>query len=159
SSHRVPFGTGAALKHILADAARGRAYRVYAPEVFHQVKVWLAALELLCTDRACSDLVDYLQTASRAHGGADVDQLHRELAAEGFLSAASPARQISLDASTMARHLHTWFDAFRTLKLIHRLTRFLPKVELFDAIRHSPFLDGMTAQPYDLETLRRLLAG
>jgi hypothetical protein len=80
------------------------------------------------------------------------------MAAEGFLSAASHARQISLDATTMARHLHTWFDAFRTLKLIHRLTRVFPKQELGDAIRRAPFLDGVTAQPYDLETLRRTLA-
>jgi len=158
SSHRVPFGTGAALKHILADAARGQVYRVYAPEVFQYLKVWLAALELLCTDPARSDIVDCLETAGRADGGADVDQLHHEMAAEGFLSAASHARQISLDASTMARHLRTWFDAFRTLKLIHRLTRSFPKVELLDAIRRAPFLEGITAQAADLEQLRRVLA-
>jgi len=158
SSHRVPFGTGAALKHMLADAARGRVYRVYAPEVFQCLKVWLAALELLCTDPARSDLVDCLETAGRALGGADVDQLLRQMAAEGFLSAASHARQISPDASTMARHLHTWFDAFRTLKLIHRLTHSFPKVELLDAIRRAPFLEGIAAQATDLEQLRRMLA-
>ena len=158
SSHRVPFGTGAALKQILADSAQGRTYRVYAPEVFQCLKVWLAAIDLLCTDRASSNLVDYLEAAGRAHGSADVEQLHSEMSQAGFLSAALHARQISHDASTMARHVHTWFDAFRTLKLIHRLTRSFPKVELLDAIRHSPFLEGLAKAADDLEKLRRTLA-
>jgi hypothetical protein len=158
SSHRVPFGTGAALKQILVDSAQGRTYRVYDPEVFQCLKVWLTALELLCIDLACGDLRDYLEAAGRAHGSADIEQLHREMLQAGFLSAASHARQISHDASTMSRHLHTWFDGFRTLKLIHRLTRFSPKVELLDAIRHSPFLEGLAKAADDLEKLRRTLA-
>src|SRR5262249_6596387 len=66
---------------------------------------------------------------------------------------------ISRDPSTMARHLHTWFDAFRTLKLIHHLTRLFPKVELLDAIRAAPFIGEVAAQPESLEQLRHSLVG
>lgn len=154
SSHRVPFGTGAALSKIVAGAARGERYRIYAPEVFLHLKVWLAALELLSADRASKDPRQYLKTAARLHDGVDAQQLHREMAEFGFLSAVCRAQKISLDPSTMARHLHTWFDAFRTLKLIHRLTRLFPKMELLDAVRAAPFLGEVAAQPQNLEQLR-----
>src|SRR5262249_4271932 len=171
SSHRVPFGTGAALKQILAQAARGEPYRVYAPEVFHHLKVWLAALELLSADRASKDSHHYLNSAARVDAGAsgdyghaprhdiDIQRLHLEMTKSGFLAAAHRAENISRDPSTMARHLHTWFDAFRTLKLIHHLTRLFPKVELLDAIRAAPFIGEVAAQPESLEQLRHSLVG
>ena len=159
SSHRVPFGTGAALKQILADAARGEGYRVHPPEVFRHLKVCLAALELLSADRGREDPRHYLKMAARAHAGVDAERLHDEMAQLGYLSAVRHAEKISKDASTMSRHLHTWFDAFRTLKLIHRLTRLFPKVPLVDAVAAAPFVSGATAPPNDLEQLRFSLLG
>ena len=156
SSHRVPFGTGAALSKIMAGAARGEHYRIYAPEVFLYLKIWLATLELLSADRASKDPLQYLKTAARLHG-ADAGQIQHEMTDSGFLAAVCRAKRISRDPTTMARHLHTWFDAFRTLKLIHRLTRFFPKVELIDAVRAAPFLEAVAAQVQNLEQLRYFL--
>ncbi len=159
SSHRVPFGTGAALKQILAAAARGERYRIYAPEVFLHLKICLAALELLSADRGREDPIVYLKTAARIHQGVDAHRLHDELVELGYLSAVRHAQMISRDSLTMSRHLHTWFDAFRTLKLIHRLSRLFPKVELVDAVRTASFVSHVSAQPGDLEQLRFALVG
>src|SRR5215510_9289228 len=120
SSHRVPFGTGAALKQILAQAARGEPYRVYAPDVFLQLKIALAALQLFCADRGREDPIQCLKSAAQMHQGVDAQQLHCELVNLGYLSALRHAQRISRDPATMLRHLHGWFDAFRTLKFVHR---------------------------------------
>jgi hypothetical protein len=154
SSHRVPFGTGAALKQFLAAAARGDGYRVYPPEVFLHLKICLAALELLSADRGREEPIQYLKAAAGVHPGVDAQQLHDEMAELGYLSAVRHAEKISRDSSTMSRHLHTWFDGFRTLKLIHRLTRLFPKTELLDAIRAAPFVRAAPAEPENLEALR-----
>ncbi len=154
SSHRVPFGTGAALKQILAAAARGEGYRVYPPDVFLHLKICLAALELLSADRGREEPIHYLRAAARIHPGVDAQQLHEELAELGYLSAVRHAEKISRDSSTMSRHLHTWFDGFRTLKLIHRLTRFLPKMALLDAVAAAPFVSEVCVAPQSLEQLR-----
>ncbi len=158
SSDRVPFGTGAALKQIVAGAARGEPYRVYAPEVFEYLKAWLSALELLCADGGRGNLLNYLEVDTQSQPRIDFELLHRALNEAGVPVAASRARKISRDRSTLARHLHTWFDAFRTLKLIHRLTSVIPKVELLGAIRSAPFLDGIAVPPGSLTHLRRMLA-
>ena len=159
SSHRVPFGTGAALKQILAAATRGEGYRVYPPEVFLHLKICLAALELLSADRGREDPIHYLRAAARIHPGVDAQQLHDELAELGYLSAVRHAEKVSRDSLTMSRHLHTWFDGFRTLKLIHRLTRFLPKIALLDAVAAAPFVNEVSASPQSLEQLRFSLVG
>ena len=157
SSHRVPFGTGAALKRILAASAKGEPYRVYAPDVFLQLKMSLAALELFCADCGREDAIGYLKAAGRMHGGLDAQQLHSELVNLGYLSALRHAQRVSRDSATMLRHLHNWFDAFRTLKLIHQLTLTFPKVELLEAIRTATFVDNGSAQLEDLQQLRLAL--
>src|SRR5260370_38295716 len=159
SSHRVPFGTGAALKQILAAASRGEAYRLYPPEIFLHLKVCLAALELLAADRGREDPIHYLSAAARIHPGVDAQQLHDERAELGCLSGVRHGEKISRDSLTMPRHLHTWFDGFRTLKLIHRLTRFLPKMALLDAVAAAPFVNDVRVPPQSLEQLRFSMVG
>src|SRR6266849_5455163 len=156
-SHRVPFGTGAALNQILAGAARGERYKTYAPEVFLHLKVWLAALNRLSEDEARQDPEQYVSSAATLHEGVDPANLYREIAALGFPSALRRIRAISRDPYTLARHLHTWFDAFRTLKLIHRLSRLFAKRELLDALRAAPFTRKYAMAMDNLETLRRSL--
>src|SRR5215472_11330212 len=157
SSHRVPFGTGAALKRILAASAKGEPYRVYAPDVFLQLKIALAALQLFCADRGREDPIQCLKSAAQMHQGVDAQQLHCELVNLGYLSALRHAQRISRDPATMLRHLHGWFDAFRTLKFVHRLTRIFPKVELLEAIRTARFVGNGSAQLEDLQQLRLAL--
>jgi hypothetical protein len=156
-SHRVPFGTGAALNQIVAGAARGERYKTYAPEVFLHLKVWLAALKRLSEDEARQDPEQYVSSAAALHEGVDPTTLYREIADLAFPSVLRRIRSISRDPHTLARHLHTWFDAFRTLKLIHRLSRLFPKRELLDALQAAPFTRKYATAVDNLETLRRSL--
>jgi hypothetical protein len=152
-SHRVPFGTGAALKQIAAGAALGEHYRVYSPEVFLYLKAGISALQQLSSARADTDPSEHLRAAARAHA-VDPEILEREMSELGFLESVRRAHAISPHPSTMARHLHTWFDAFRTLKLIHRLTRIFSKRDLIDAVESAPFLRVLAERPQNLEQLR-----
>src|SRR5262249_15861456 len=154
-SHRAPFGTGAALNQMLAAAERGERYETYAPEVFLHLKAWLRAVELLSHELARSDAHAQLIAACKLDDGVDPDLLHRELAHLGLRPALLHVRAISRDATGMARHLHTWFDAFLTLKLIHRLTLAFPKRELLEAVRTAPFVPDEARRADSLEALRR----
>jgi hypothetical protein len=156
-SHRVPFGTGAALKQITGAAARGEAYRVYAPEVFLQLKICLTAIELACADRMSMDPRGSLERAAQLHGRTNTRALDQAITELGLFSALSRAKSISTDQRTMARHVHTWFDAFRTLKLIHTLSRRFPKVELIGAVQAASFVRGTRVERANLEELRRRL--
>jgi hypothetical protein len=57
----------------------------------------------------------------------------------------------------MLRHLHTWFDAFRTLKLVHLLRDDgLPSLSCREALRLAPF--DLGSAELDLEALRTRMA-
>jgi hypothetical protein len=63
------------------------------------------------------------------------------------------------DPATMLRHFHTWFDAFRTLKLVHALRDGgLRSPGYLQALAEAPFtgLSGSTEE--DPEALRLALA-
>src|SRR5262249_44863209 len=156
-SDRAPFGTGAALNNILADEQRGEGYRTYAPEVFLHLKAWLKAIELISRDFARADVHAHIISAARLDDGVDADVLHREVVHLGLRPALEHIRQISRQAAGMARHLHTWFDAFRTLKLIHRLSLTFPKRELLEAVRAAPFVSDEAKRADTLEGFRRSL--
>jgi len=153
-SHRAPFGTGAALNQMMAADEGGERYQTYAPKVFAYLKAWLTAVELLSQEMAASDAHAQLIAAAKLHHGVDPDLLHRELMLLGLRPALLHIRSISRDAARMARHLHTWFDALRTLKLIHRLTLAFPKKALLEAVRTAPFVSDEARRTDDLEALR-----
>ena len=53
------------------------------------------------------------------------------------------------DGATMRRHFHTWFDAFRTLKLVHALRDAgLPSMPWRQALAEAPFA-GLSASTQD----------
>jgi hypothetical protein len=63
------------------------------------------------------------------------------------------------DAATMRRHFHTWFDAFRTLKLIHALRDGgLPSLHWREALAEAPFTGLSASTVEEAEPLRMLLA-
>ena len=138
-SERVPFGTGSES----AKLARGARFELYHPDCFVAVR----------------DVMEGFQRLSRA-GDASAPVAPQPAVSELF-SRMSPPVQRFLEAQgapdawrgicTQApnpvarlRHLHDWFDGFRTLKLMHHLrdhvsaTASLPWQE---AIRRAPFMD------------------
>ena len=60
----------------------------------------------------------------------------------------------------MLRHFHTWFDAFRTLKLIRALQAGgLAALPWREALAEAPFTGLSASTQDDPETLRAMLAG
>jgi hypothetical protein len=156
-SDRVPFGTGRALRDLTGKRKALSNFRLYHPLVFAHIAAWLQALDRIAisggdVERAMAGLPSvspFFRT----------DLLREALEKLGVADAIAQARARSSDAATLARHLHTWFDAFRTLKLAHALRDGgLPSLPWREALAEAPFtrLSGSTQE--DPETLLRALA-
>ena len=121
-SDRVPFGTGPALR-AMEDAA---SFPGYAPESF----------DLLRQATAFIDRGTALQAPAR--------QLLEEL---GFFRQLQSARRRTRHPHTLAKALHQWFDALRTLRFIHLARRHHPDrplaailEQLFGSVDHLALL-------------------
>jgi hypothetical protein len=111
SSHRVPFGTGRAVGDMLA--AGGGQLFFYQPRLFGIVGQWLKCVE--------------------EHGGADGNRLLERageisphlrtyLEQAGFGEAWGNLSRNSREEQRLMASFHGWFDAFRTMRLMHHLT-------------------------------------
>ncbi|MFK8018679.1 MAG: hypothetical protein AB8B86_02830 [Pseudomonadales bacterium] len=109
-SNRTPFGTGAAVNDILGLTDPLEQYRYYHPQVFNELKSLLMLFPELWNDNTNTNTNTKLSTSS----------LH-VLQTMGFEKAVEAARNNSKSPSAFTRHMHDWFDAFRTLKFIHGL--------------------------------------
>ncbi len=109
-SNRVPFGTGQSIAKIQALSENGEPYTVYSAAVFGQLASWFRAIDRLAEgeawDEATAGLGDTLREGLVQMGAAEE---HPRIHA---------SRKTTEDR---LRHWHTWFDGFRTLKLIHYL--------------------------------------
>jgi len=124
ASHRVPFGTGARV-HTFLEGTED-AYRVYHPEGYGIVKAWLAAVS--------ADLEAPADALLR-HAGNFAPALSAFLQAQGFEDVWPRFQKQHRDTAQLVRHFHSWFDGFRTLKLIHHLRDHgYPEQDMFDAI-------------------------
>jgi hypothetical protein len=155
-SDRVPFGTGKALRD-LTSGRRGLAnFRLLHPLAFAHLAAWLRLLESLATSGDPSRALDQLPSANPFFRA---DVLREALEAMGVAKALSEARARSSDAATLRRHLHTWFDAFRTLKLLHALrdggVGTLPWRE---ALSEAPFTELASTTQDEPEEMRRALS-
>lgn len=124
SSNRVPFGTGRAVGDMLANGDGELLF--YQPVLF-------------------GILGEFLETVTR-HDGAGGDWLLRR--AEGispslrgyleqarFATAWDNMRRHNPDGSRLMRAFHGWFDAFRTMRLMHHLTDSgWPRIEPEEAV-------------------------
>jgi len=127
-SHRVPFGTGAHLGK--RKGLETPSLETYAPESFRVLRDWLALWDAERL-RAGAAL---LSLAAEIH-----PELARYLAAVGFAGAWD-----KLLGNGQADQGYRWFDALKTLRLLHHLRDTAhPNVALRDAIRAIPgWFDG-----------------
>ena len=156
-SDRVPFGTGKALSQLLGKKGALAGFRLYHPLTFAHLAAWLRALEEIA--RSGGRLEVALEELPRENPFFRADLLVGCLEKMGAFAALREAIARSGDAPTMLRHFHTWFDAFRTLKLIRALqSGGFPALSWREALAEAPFtgLSGSTQE--DPETLRALLA-
>ncbi|MFT5138472.1 MAG: hypothetical protein ACI9H8_000855 [Lysobacterales bacterium] len=141
-SDRVPFGTGAAVNKITALENPTGDFLFYHPEVFHLLKLWLQALPLFWE----------LKTTDLCHGlPPEQPALHSGLSAIGTPKALAHALKQSKDLDQFLKQMHTWFDAFRTLKLIHYL-----RDDYLSSIPHHELLKKQDFQNLSRNTPRKI---
>lgn len=122
SSHRVPFGTGASLSKLSEQA--NAPYPAYDPQSYVLLRAWLAAAH------------DHLDMPERLLEEAAVisPTLASFLAGQDFVTAWGRILSNCSDRVRLWKMFHGWFDAFRTLKLMHYLRDHgYSSVDLFSA--------------------------
>jgi hypothetical protein len=106
-SDRVPFGTGPAISKLLLEPNIHQATIFYHPQIYVALKTWLETMTMSQT-LALNELPLPASTLEA-------------LQSIGASKAIEAARKVSTSAQIYNKHLHTWFDAFKTLKFIHSL--------------------------------------
>jgi hypothetical protein len=156
-SDRVPFGTGKALSQLLEKKGALSRFRLYHPATFAHLSAWLRALDVVA--RAEGRIEAALEELPRENPFFKTDLLVETLEKMGAFKAMREAAARSSDAATMRRHFHTWFDAFRTLKLIRALQAGgLPALPWREALVEAPFTGLVASTQDDPDSLRRALA-
>ncbi len=149
SSHRVPFGTGRSVGDMLCDGEQRLLF--YQPVVFSIVEKWLG-----CVTNSCeADASAMLDAAS----GIDpvLGMFMEEI---GFGAAWENLQKNNRGADRFLTAFHGWFDAFRTMRLIHELSdRAYPRIAPEPAV--APLLERAGLASPDsasgqLELLRKL---
>lgn len=149
-SARVPFGTGAAMRKIHAALERNEAFPLYHPDTFVWLREWLREMESFADHEDLARLQRNLPDGAR--------KILDGLRAWDALETAVRTRPEKL---SRRRHLHTWFDAFRTLKFVHAARdRHLGWLPYSEALERAPFVPHITeSDPYRLlDIMRRLEA-
>lgn len=118
---------------MLRGAIDGRIL-VSSPESFEVLAAWVGALDRYALDRDGSSVRDAMRSRPLASVAKYLDGLDplRELP-RAAAQCATPA--------ALGTRLHTWFDSFRTLKLLHALRDAgAPDVELAEALSSAGFV-------------------
>ena len=106
-SDRVPFGTGPAINKLLLEKKINQANIFYHPQIFVELKRWLEKIHLT-------------QSSPLGELSLSTNTL-KALSTLGAARAIGAARKVSTSASSYNKHIHTWFDAFKTLRFVHCL--------------------------------------
>jgi hypothetical protein len=152
-SERVPISTGKALADIVARRQGLSNFRLYHPAAFGHLAAWLRVLAVVARSRG--DLARALAELPSSSPFFQTELLTQSLEDMGAFAAVREAVGKSGDEPTLLRHLHTWFDAFRTLKLIHALRDGgLPSLPYLEALAEAPFTELSSSTEDDPEKLR-----
>ncbi|MFT5520975.1 MAG: hypothetical protein ACI9IA_001575 [Enterobacterales bacterium] len=128
-STRVPFGTGPAVEKILL-LPNIEDYQYYNPELFLELKNCLLAMSQLWhyKDEPERWLALLSKSSQQALLQLRISKLFEHI-----------QNNINTDEQCI-RHIHQWFDAFRTLKFLHyQQADFYPQIALTQAINKAPF--------------------
>ena len=128
ASHRVPFGTGPAIKSIGSTASPRDDYCYYHPRIFMLLRLWLIAISefsCLVIDESVNDSMDCWQALIDQLGEQeDLSDIEMSLLngfsfQSGWVKALDHVRKQCRHQQQVLQHLHTWFDGFKTLKFVH----------------------------------------
>lgn len=134
-SDRVPFGTGASVKKFAVELQSGNDVLFYDPEVFWALKTLIHSFDELPKHRSIEMWRSSLLKDDRR--GPWIMQWADEAKVDGVLE---DLINRSSDPSSISHGILVWFDAFKTLKFIHRLRdSFVPSIPWFEALQRSPY--------------------
>lgn len=122
-SERVPFGTGPALSRLLENESPIDAPIFYNPKCFSSLGSLISIMSTLGPGAALEDLSASLSAAPLLFSKIE------SLGIDGFLK---HAQKHCKDEHSFQRQFADWFDAFRTLKLIHALSENWPRLSLHE---------------------------
>ncbi len=152
SSDRVPFGTGRAVGDMLADGEQRLLF--YHPVVFSIVGEWLAVVK----ENSGADAAALMNRAA-----AISPVLHDFLKQAGFGDAWENLKKNNRESTKLMAAFYCWFDAFRTMRLIHELSdRAYPRIAPEEAVASLLSRAGQIGSDVvceQLELLRRLRGG
>ncbi len=114
-SHRVPFGTGAAMNRLRTDPVQ----RLYHPEIFVHLKDWIEHIERLWAER---DRIQSQGLNTWWHSSSisiTCDLVLPILIELGLPKVLDQAYRQCGDRAHFLFYLHVWFDGFRTLRFVH----------------------------------------
>ncbi|MDY0082937.1 MAG: hypothetical protein RBR74_07135 [Ignavibacteriaceae bacterium] len=124
ASWRVPFGTGRSVDRYLSN--KRNEYQLYDPESFIILKNWLE----IYFDQSLLDQKSLIKISRNIHPA-----LYLFLNEQGFEKFIHNVLLNNKNAIEIDKQKHYWFDAFKTLKLIHYLRDIVyPNLNMFDAI-------------------------
>jgi hypothetical protein len=163
-SDRVPFGTGAAVGKIVGFENPGQDFLLYYPGVFDLLRAWLRSWQAFWQSNSCdisavlSDEFASNQAKDKpAYSSREIQVLIDGLEESGATGALNHAFNQSADARQFNRQMHTWFDAFRTLKLIHYLRdHVLPSI-CFETMLAEQKIDHLLRHESVLPILHKIL--
>ena len=123
-SWRVPFGTGKSVDRYLSNARDE--YLLYNPKSFVILKTWLEVF----SDNSISNYSGLIKIAKNINPA-----LYNFLVQQDFENFSNKVLENNSNPSEAEKQKHFWFDAFRTLKLIHYLRdAAYPNINMFSAI-------------------------
>ncbi len=155
-SERVPVSTGKSLLDLVTRRGALSGFHLYHPAVFGHLAAWLNVLAAVA--RSGGDARAPLAELPGESPFFRTDVLTGALEKMGAFSAIREAISRSHDEETLLRHLHTWFDALRTIQLIHALRDGgLPSMGYLQALREAPFTGLTDSVEEETEELRRAL--
>ena len=123
-SWRVPFGTGRSVERFLTNERNE--YQLYDPKSFIILKTWLE----IFFDKSMVGQSDFIKISKNIHPSLSDFLVHQDL--ENFIIKVLKKNNNPIE---IEKQKLFWFDAFRTLKLIHYLRdETYPNINMFDAI-------------------------
>jgi hypothetical protein len=117
-SDRVPFGTGPQVTKILDSGKFERQAMFYHPEVFDALGALLSIMPEL-QNQPVSQLTELMVQRGLRSPLAQI--CAASMQGMGLEDAVEHCRRHSSGQQQFSRHFHQWFDAFRTLKLVHSI--------------------------------------
>ncbi len=134
-SLRVPFGTGASVFAIEQNAESGKAYCVYDPRTFVLLRSLIHFFRECAQDRNEERGWNKLRNEYSSRGASGAIPILERMEVRPAIRQAMATRPHS---PGLERHLHTWFDGFRTLKFVHGI-----RDEVFGLTRLEEAVEGL----------------